>query len=536
VPADQQTLARAVARLAECDATLFPDADIASDRLGWIGLPAVAARSAAGLAAFARHVVESGITDVVLLGMGGSSLAPLVLARVLGCAPDRPALHVLDTTAPAEVSALLERLTPGSTLVLVSSKSGTTVEPLSLARIFLERMRPDLGVETGTHFIAITDPGSPLEEFARERGFARIFHAPSDLGGRFAALSAFATVPAALLGADVAELAAYAVAAEQACLRPGDRNPAQALTGWISDAYDAGRDKLTLVCSPSLAPFGLWVEQLVAESTGKRGVGILPVLEAAPGLPAAHGADRLTFILRVADDAELAALPDSLPQGEPVFESVVDDPYSLGAQFVVWEWAVALFCALHGVEPFDQPDVEEAKTATRRITRGEPAACAPSITDEGLTVSSSVDGQPRALRDALAMLLDRARAGSYLAALVYLPEDDELLDPLHAALDGLSVSTRIATVLELGPRYLHSTGQYHKGGPDTGLFLVVTAKDAADLPVPDATFTLRELHRAQAAGDVATLTAHGRPVVAVELPAADPACVRVLADAIESLS
>lgn len=536
VRADSTTLAHAVARLAARDATLFADAEIAAERLGWIGLPAVAARSAAGLSAFGLQVVERGITDVVLLGMGGSSLAPLVLARVIGSADGHPALHVLDTTSPEAVSGLIGRLNCATTLVLVSSKSGTTIEPLSLAAVFLKHMEDELGGSAGEHFIAITDPGSPLEDYAEERGFARVFHAPSDLGGRYAALSAFATVPAALLGIDVAALAAYAIAAEEACSKPGQRNPAQALAAWISDAYADGRDKLTLVCSPSLAPFGLWVEQLVAESTGKRGGGVLPVLESAPGLPGAHGPDRLTFILRTDDDDRLATLPDRLPKGEPVFESVVDDVYALGAQFVWWEWAVALACALNEIEPFDQPDVEVAKSAVRRIAHGDPAACLPVVLDDDIAVSSALPGHPAGVREALALLLAQARPGSYLALLAYLPEDEALLEPLRAACDRLSARTRLAITFELGPRYLHSTGQYHKGGPEGGLFLVVTSAHDVDLPVPGARFSLARLNQAQAAGDMTTLAALGRPVVSIELPSPEPEQTRRLAEALESLS
>lgn len=533
---DRRTLARAVARLAERDATLFADEGIAADRLGWIGLPEIAARSAAGLAAFARGEAGRGITDVVLLGMGGSSLAPLVLSRVMGSAEGRPALHVLDTTDPAEVGGLLARLEPSTTLVVVSSKSGTTIEPLVLAGVFREAFADALGDETGAHFVAITDPGSPLEAFAEDHGFAHVFHAPADVGGRYAALSTFATVPAALIGVDVAELAAYAVAAERSCLRPGDQNPAQALAGWISDAFADGRDKLTVVCSQSLAPFGLWVEQLIAESTGKAGTGILPVLEAAPGLPAAHGADRLTFVLRTPDDEELAALPDLLPDGEPVFESVVDDPYALGAQFVLWEWAIPLACAMHGIEPFDQPDVEEAKATARRIVHDDSPSCARELVEGGIAITSSVEAAPASLRASLEALLAEARPGSYLAVLAYLPEDEALLAPLRSAVDRIATARHIAVTFELGPRYLHSTGQYHKGGPNTGLFLVVTARDTTDIAVPGVSFGLARLHRAQSAADVATLAAHDRAVVSVELPAAAAEHLAALAGALDSLS
>jgi glucose-6-phosphate isomerase/transaldolase/glucose-6-phosphate isomerase len=420
---DQTTIERAVARLAERDATLFADPAIAADRLGWIGLADEAAAAADDLDAFAAEQKAAGITDVVLLGMGGSSLAPLVLARVLGSQAGYPHLHVLDTTLPLAVSRVMEALRPSTTLVIVSSKSGTTIEPLSLADVFLDWMRPELGESAGSHFIGITDPGSPLEGFAAERGFARVFHARADVGGRFAALSTFATVPAALIGADVGELAAFGAAAETSCAKPGDGNPAAALAERIAAAYEEGRDKLTLVCSPALAPFGLWVEQLVAESSGKRGGGILPVLETYPGIPEAHGPDRMTFVLRTEDDATLASLGDQLPEGEPVFESVMDDLYALGAQFVLWEWGVALACALEGIEPFDQPDVEEAKREARRIVGGGTVTCSQSMRDGDLSVTSTLPMRPENLREALAMLA--AYCGAYLTY-----RDDGSLDVL----------------------------------------------------------------------------------------------------------
>jgi hypothetical protein len=304
---------------------------------------------------------------------------------------------------------------------------------------------------------------------------------------------------------------------------------------WMSDAYDCGRDKLTLVCSPELAPFGLWVEQLIAESTGKGGAGVLPVLETAPGLPAAHGGDRMTFVLRTSDDEELAALPGALPAGEPVFETIVDDPYALGAEFVLWEWAVALFSALQGIEPFDQPDVEEAKATTREILDGTRSAPEADFVDAGVSVVARACGAPGSLADAVSGLLSQAHAGSYLAVLAYLPEDDALLSPLRAACAAVSEALHIAVTFELGPRYLHSTGQYHKGGRGDGLFLVVTAKDDTDVIVPGAAFTLAELHRAQSAGDITTLVSHGRPLVAVGLPVDLPHALGGLAAVLKSV-
>jgi len=526
------TQLRAVERLSARDASLFVDPAIAAGRLGWIGAPALAAAGARAASDLAAAVKARGITDITLLGMGGSSLAPLVLSRAVGGAPGFPALHVLDTSSPDQVAALLALLSPASTLVIVASKSGTTIEPLSLAAVFRSWMRPVLGGDWASHFMAITDPGSPLEAVATAEGYAAVVHAPSDVGGRYAALTPFATVPAALIGVDVERIVSAARAMEDACRTPGPANPGLALAAWMADAYEAGRDKLTLVCSPELAPFGLWVEQLVAESTGKAGGGVLPVLEPTPGDPAAHGTDRMTFVLRLSSDDPLARLAHSLPAGEPVLEVVLDDVHDLGGEFVRWEWAIALFSALETIEPFDQPDVEDAKATTRAILAGTRDAPEPVAIGSGISLTALPGSAPDDLSAALRDLLGRARDGSYLAVLAYLPEDEALLAPLREACGAVAEALRIAVTLELGPRYLHSTGQYHKGGPAEGLFLVVTACDTTDLPVEGQSFTLSGLHAAQAAGEVATLTAHGRPVVAVRLPAAGVREVRALADAL----
>lgn len=525
---------RAAERLSARDASLFADPVIAADRLGWVGAPALAAAGAHAGAGFAAIVKTRGITDVVLLGMGGSSLAPLVLSRAIGGAPGFPTLHVLDTSSPDQVSALLAVLRPATTLVIVASKSGTTIEPLSLAAVFGSWMRPELGDDTSSHFAAITDPGSPLEALATAEGYAAVIHAPADVGGRYAALTPFSTVPAALIGVDVDRLIAAAGEAEDTCRTSGSDNPALALAAWMADAYTGGRDKLTLVCSPAIASFGLWVEQLIAESTGKSGRGVLPVLEVAPGDPAAHGADRLTFVLRSASDDSLASLVSALPTGEPVFEVILEDVHDLGREFVRWEWAVALFSVLEGIEPFDQPDVEGAKATTRAILAGTRTAPEPSLIEGGIAITRLPGSDAGDLTEAISALLAHARAGSYLAVLAYLPEDEALLAPLREACAIVARAMKLAVTFELGPRYLHSTGQYHKGGPDGGIFLVVTACDSTDIPVDAQPFTLSDLHAAQAAGEVATLTSLGRPVVAARLPHADAAGVHALAEALRS--
>jgi glucose-6-phosphate isomerase len=511
----------AIKRLAARDATLFVDPATATSRLGWVWLAAEAVARADDYEALAAEATTSGITDVVLLGMGGSSLAPLVLARAIGRGEGCPRLHVLDTTAPSDVRSLLDELAPASTLVIVASKSGATIEPLTLLCIFRAWMTASLGDAASSHFIAITDPESPLSSLAEDAGFAHVVLAPPEVGGRYAALTPFGMVPAALIGVDVAFLAATAAAFEEACSRDGQDNPAAALAAWLTDSYDAGRDKLDIACSPGLESFGLWVEQLVAESTGKGGRGLFPVLEPAPGAPASHGADRMTFVLRSSDDEDLAGLAARLPAGEPVFEVVIDDPYAIGAEFVHWEWAVALFSSLSGIDPFDQPDVERSKVAARAILRKE-AVQPPHPSRSGSPDLAASPGIPTGgLDDAVSALVAGVPVGGYLGVLAYLPEHDDALAPLQEACAAVSLARRIPVTLELGPRYLHSTGQYHKGGPAHGSFLVLAVSDEIDVAVPGESYGLAELHAAQPAGDVTALLGSDRRVLSIVLPSRD---------------
>ncbi len=510
-----------------------------SGRLGWVGLASKASGEAEALAQAAAAAKDAGVADVLLLGMGGSSLAPMVISQVIGHAPGSPALHVLDTTSPWATVRLQERLVPRSTLVLVASKSGTTIEPASLYLIFRAWFDERLHEEAGGRFIAITDPGSPLETLATEQGFAAVFRAPSDVGGRYSALTPFGMVPSALSGIDLAPLLASASAMEAACSPDASDNPAADLAAFLADSHADGRDKLTLIASDGLAPFGLWIEQLVAESTGKTGTGVLPVLMRAPGDHAALGEDRAVVVMRTRDDDALAALPGQLPAGTPCREIVLDDAHDIGGEFVRWELATALLGHLLGVNPFDEPNVAEAKSATADILGG---AGAPShqlhvgdtwiTTDLPTKPASEIGGLPAALE----ALLEGAGPGAYLAVLAYLPEDSELVAPLREALESVSHARRLACCLQIGPRYLHSTGQYHKGGPPTGRFLIVTARDAVGPTVPGRPYTLAELHRAQAEGDYVTLSAHHLPVVRVDLaePAHGP--VRMIAETLRGLA
>jgi hypothetical protein len=430
-------------------------------------------------------------------------------------------------------------LDPATTLYLVSSKSGGTIEPNSLYAIFRGIADNALGAEAaGRRFIALTDPGSSLEQLALNEYFSTLVSTPEDVGGRFSALTPFGLLPAVLIGVDIELLVERARYMETGCDMPAETNPAAGLAAFIADQHAAGRDKLTLVTSPQLRSFGLWAEQLVAESLGKNGVGVVPVVDLTDDLPRGMGADRAIVVVRLADDERLAEWVPSLAKSAPLGELILRDGYDVGAEFVRWLHAVALLGPLLGVNPFGQPNVQAAKDATAAVLAGELGQPEPSgCTPEGvmLTWGGSLPDPSHAepsLSAALGHVLAAVRPGDYLALLAFLPEDEGLLAPLVQAVPRVSAAATAAVTLELGPRYLHSTGQLHKGGPDTGVFVVVTTRDAADVPVPGKPYTLRTLFRAQADGDIATLTAAGRRVLHVDLPDSSAQSIEALAHAL----
>lgn len=541
------TSADAVARLANRDPALFSDdVDMRSriqNRLGWTDLAERAALRLPLIASLAAEMADEGIADVVVLGMGGSSLAPLVIDRILEQAEGAPRLHVLDSTAPSATARLLDTLTPLSTAFVLASKSGTTIEPLALYALFREWMDEALGrVTAGKRFIVITDPGSPLVRTRQKEVMRVAIAAPATVGGRFSALSVFGLIPPGLAGHDIERLVDYARVMERACHGSVESNPGALLGAWIADRHAAGRDKLTFVASECYRPFGLWVEQLVAESTGKLGTGIVPVLEDG-GVPVtAYGDDRALVIMRDdtdAREAEYARL--AREAGVPVIELVPPEPAAIGAEFVRWTHAVALLGHLMGVNPFDEPDVAEAKAATAGVLSGD-VTVPPATTDADgvwLTPAGALSGgaPPTDVASALSALFDTLRDGSYLAVLAYLPDVPELLGPVHEAAANIAVARRVPVCVELGPRYLHSTGQLHKGGPESGSFLLITTRGHTDRPVPGEPFSLARLFRAQAEGDLVTLARRGRPVLRLDLPAEDLASVtRLVAEISHALS
>lgn len=545
----------AIARLAARDESLFgDDAAVRSEvaaNLGWVSLPSNAERAdLSGLRRLLDSVTRHPLDDVVLLGMGGSSLAARVLRDVIGRDLPGPRFHVLDTVAPRSVTELVGSLDPATTLVLVASKSGSTLEPLALYAILRDAFDAALGREAaGAHFVALTDAGSPLEVLARAHGFASVITTPGDVGGRYSALTAFGMAPAHLMGVDTDELMRRGAAMEHACQRPhGDvsadgaemPNPAAALAAFAVDNTERGRDKLTLVSSPGLRSLGLWVEQLVAESLGKEGTGILPVVDLDDDKPFGYSPDRAVVIVRYAHDDRLEEWGRDLAEDHPVHEIVLADASDIAAEFVRWEYAVALMGLVLGVCPFGQPDVAAAKTATNKVLAGDIAPLAPRTIDGGYGLSFSgglvdPDHVDRTIGAAIGHGFATLEAFDFVAILAYLPDDEELLRPIHTLVPYVSAELGVAITLEMGPRYLHSTGQYHKGGPNEGLFVMVTTSDSVDIAIPGQSFTLGELHRAQAEGDLVTLSAAGRRVVRVNLPDASPesidAFVRGLADA-----
>lgn len=523
---------------------------VARNRLGWLDAPARLRDRRAELEALAAAAAAEGRTRALLLGMGGSSLAPEVLARVFGTRPGRLELAVLDNTSPAAVRAAAAWAAPRTTLFVVASKSGGTIEVASFEAHFFDRARAALGEAAGRAFVAITDPGSPLEALARRRGYRATVTAPPDVGGRYSALTEFGMLPAALLGADLAALA-DAGTAEAAASGPGvpvAASPAALLGVALGALARAGRDKLTLALGPGLEPLGPWIEQLVAESTGKQGLGILPVEGEPLAAPAAYGGDRVFVSVSIGPPArETGAALDALAAaGHPLLRWTLPGREALGGEFLRWEIATALAGAVLGVDPFDEPNVTEAKQATqavleRRAREGrfpDPVV----VARDGAVLLEAPAGVAGALSAAagdaaapagwIAALLGAARPGDYVAVLAYLHADAGVRGALEALRAALRARGRFATTLGIGPRFLHSTGQLHKGGPDTGIFLQLTADEGPDEPIPGAPYGFESLRWAQAAGDYEVLERRGRRVVRLRLGADPAGAIRALAGAL----
>jgi transaldolase/glucose-6-phosphate isomerase len=459
--------------------------------------------------------MREGTERLLVLGMGGSSLAPLVFASSFAALPDYPAVEVLDSTHPAMVRDADGRCDPQTTLYLVSSKSGSTLEPNILFDYFFARAEASLGGDAGDRFLVVTDPGSPLEQEARRRGVRRIFPGDPRIGGRYSALSNFGVLPAAFLGMDVAELLRRARSMAARCREEGPGNPGLALGAAMAALARRGRDKLTFSVGAPVDRFGLWAEQLIAESTGKEGKGILPVDGEPLGPPEAYGEDR--FFVRIegrGDGSERSPLDRLEREGHPSASFAVADALDLGAEMFRWEFATAIAGAALQINPFDQPNVQEAKDRTNEILSGGKA---PAET-------------PAASESDLRRLLGGIRPGDYFAITAFIPSTRENEAALTRIREKVRDARRVATTAGFGPRFLHSTGQFHKGGPGTGVFLQITAGTAGQVPIPGRPYGFGDVLAAQAAGDLAALRSRGRRAHGVSLSEDLPAGLAALED------
>lgn len=503
----------------------------------WLGWTDIVARQQKDLAAFtalANDVKSSGFASVLLLGMGGSSLCPEVLSMTFGRQDGFPALHIVDSTDPAEIKSIRDKVDLAKTLVIVSSKSGSTLEPNILKQYFFEEMKKAVGAEqAGSHFIAITDPGSKMEQVAKGGSFRHVFYGDPEIGGRYSALSNFGVVAAAVTGLDVARLLGEAAKAVDAAHKPLNENLAVQLGLLLGAAHNAGRNKLTFFTSPEIHDLGAWLEQLIAESTGKQGKGITPVDREPVGAPSVYGNDRVFAYVRLAGTAEASqdhAIAALEAAGHPVARIEIDDLYGIFGQFFLWETATAVAGSVMGINPFDQPDVEAAKVEARNLMAeyektGRLAYRKPIFQDEGLLLFADdqyaaklkSDGTGASLGTYLRDHLSQLRAGDYFAVLAFLPMFAEHEAVIQAFRHRIRDMKRVATCMGFGPRFLHSTGQDYKGGPNTGVFLQLTADHETDLAIPGQKYSFGVVIDAQAAGDLAILESRGRRALRVHL-------------------
>ena len=512
-----------VARIWRKDHTVWKsDPTEIVDRLGWLTVTDIMCERLDELTAFAQCVRDEGTRSVVLLGMGGSSLGPEVLRQTFGSAPGYPELIVLDTTIPEWVRNVTRSTDPTRTLFMVSSKSGGTIEPNVLYKHFRAIVEDAVGRETaGRNFIAVSDPDTSLAALAQAEGFRRVFTNPPDLGGRYSVLSYFGLVPAAMMGLDIAALLDRADCMREGCAScvAAHDNPGASLGATMATLALRGRDKLTLVTSSSIGSFGLWVEQLIAESTGKEDKGIVPVADEPLLPPGAYGEDRAFVYLRLEgdDNAETDNAVERLTSsGQPVVRLDLRDKLDLGAEFYRWEFATAVAGSLLGIHPFDQPNVQAAKDVAVSL-----------MDDYRRSGALPTPGETSSWRE----LVSKTEPGSYMAIMAYLQPTVEAHRALQSLRQRVSERYGIATTLGYGPRFLHSTGQLHKGGPNTGLFLQLTRRHPNDVPIPGESYAFGVLADAQAQGDLDALQTAGRRVTQVELDSDVPAAVgRLIAE------
>ena len=523
-------------RLWDRDASLWTGDD-ESKWLGWLDIVEEQTAHQDEHDKLAKEVRQRGFEHILLLGMGGSSLCPEVLRMTFGRIPQFPNLHVLDSTDPAQVKAFEHQIDIAKTLFIVSSKSGSTLEPNIFKQYFFERTKQTVGAtKAGSHFIAITDPGSKMQQVAEGDHFLHVFFGRPSIGGRYSALSNFGMVPGAAIGMDTRKFLSRAAEMVRAC-GPGtsvEENPGAALGIILGTAANAGRDKVTIITSPGISDLGAWLEQLLAESTGKIGKGIIPVDREALTSPDIYGNDRVFAYVRLENgvdadqEAKVAAIEKA---GHPVVRITIADTYELGAEFFRWEIATAVAGAIIGINAFNQPDVEASKIATRNLTSeyektGSLPAEKPILEDSGVKLftddKNAADlakaaGGDKSLVGYLKAHLSRIKARDYFAVLGYIQMNAEHEQSLQKIRHAVRDKKHVATCLGFGPRFLHSTGQAYKGGPNSGVFLQVTCDDAVELPVPGQKYTFGIVKAAQARGDFQVLAERGRRALRVHL-------------------
>ena len=539
-----------VARFWKKDSTLWTQDD-EEKWLGWIDIVERQQRDLAAFAELAAEVRSAGFKSALLLGMGGSSLCPEVLAETFGQQSGFPALYIVDSTDPAQVKAVRDKINLAEAVVIVASKSGSTLEPNILKQYFFAEVEKAVGKgNAGDRFIAITDPGSKMEQVAKADGFRHIFYGDPEIGGRYSALSNFGVIAATVAGLDTPRLLAEAEKGVVQAKQPPAENPAVELGLILGTAANSGRDKITIFASPEIHDLGAWLEQLIAESTGKVGKGITPVDREAIAAPAAYGNDRIFAYVRLTGtsdaslDAKVAALEAA---GHPVVHFEVADRYEVFGQFFTWEVATAVAGSVMGINPFNQPDVESAKVETRALTTkyeetGKLPERRPVLTDGGIQLYAT-DAYAAKLKAAapsatlagyLKAHLNQMQAGDYFATLAFLPMFPQHEAAIQAFRHKVRDAKRVATCLGFGPRFLHSTGQDYKGGPNTGVFLQITADHAADLAIPGQRYSFGVVIAAQAAGDLAVLESRGRRALRVHLGADVATGLRTLSAAIDA--
>jgi transaldolase/glucose-6-phosphate isomerase len=535
-------------RLWRRDATLWTGEDEAS-WLGWLDIIEDQIAHPIQLRGLAKEVWSAGFEDILLLGMGGSSLCPEVLRMTFGKVAGYPDLHVLDSTDPAQVKASEDEIDIARTLFIVSSKSGTTLEPNIFKQYFFERTKQAVGADqAGSHFIAITDPGSKMQQVAEADRFRLVFFGRRSIGGRYSALSNFGMVPAAAMGLDTKKFLDRTQEMVRAC-GPAvalEENPGAMLGIILGTAARDGRDKVTIVTSPDISDLGAWLEQLLAESTGKDGKGIIPVDREELAAPEVYGDDRVFAYIHTAhgtdvkQDAKLTALEKA---GHAVLRISMGDIYDLGAEFFRWEIATAVACSIIGINAFNQPDVEASKIATCNLMSdyektGALPAEKPVIEDGGIKLFTDerntaeltrASGGDKSLAGYLKAHLDRIRAGDYFAVLGFIQMDDEHRKILQGIRHAVRDKKHVATCQGFGPRFLHSTGQAYKGGANSGVFLQVTCDDALELPVPEQKYTFGVVKAAQARGDFQVLAERGRRALRAHLHDVDAGLVTLAA-------